>query len=215
MLLRTIGRSSRQCNASLRRQLQSPRLPPQSLTSKETSSPLRVTLQYYQSRTYAKPPRPKKPYEYQSPSRHTPSQPSVSQTPFPRPPDHTESAPDYSKAQDEFGTRPESAFNEEPQTSGIGPDTTSAGASKSPNHPEYSKLQDEFEIKSSSDTNTAPQSSSPSAVDPAEAQDQQQQPSKPLPDLTQGIPSTLEAELDQAQRTSGDTPQDLGMAEAA
>ncbi|KAL8833862.1 MAG: hypothetical protein Q9176_007780 [Flavoplaca citrina] len=215
MLLRTIGRSSRSCNASFRCQLPSPRLPPQSLISKETSSPLGITTQYYQSRTYAKPPRPKKPYEYQSPSRQTPSQPSGSQTPFPRPPDHTESAPDYSKAQDEFGTRPESVFNDEPQTSGSGPGTTSAGASRFSNHPEYSKLQDEFETNSSSDKNTAPQSTSPSAVDPAEAQGQQQQPSKPLPDLTQGIPSTLEAELDQAQKTSGDTAQDLGMAEAA
>ncbi|KAL8875537.1 MAG: hypothetical protein Q9192_009031, partial [Flavoplaca navasiana] len=215
MLLRTIGRSSRQCNACLQRQLQAPRLLPQSLISKETSSPLRVTTQHYQSRTYAKPPRPKKPYEYQSASRHTPSQPSVSQTPFPRPPDHIESSSDYSKAQDEFGTRPESAFNDEPQTSGSGPGTTSTGASKSSNHPEYSKLQDEFETNSSSDRNTAPQSSSPSAVNPAEAQAQQQYPSKHLPDLTQGIPSTLEAELDQAQRTSGDTPQDLGVAEAA
>ncbi len=140
---------------------------------------------------------------------------SGSQTPFPRPPDHTENASDYSKAQDEFDTRPESVSNDEPKTSGSGPGTTSAGASRSSNHPEYSKLQDEFETSSSSDRNTAPQSTSPSAVDPAEAQDQQQQPSKPLPDLTQGIPSTLEAELDQAQRTSGNNAQDLGMAEAA
>ncbi|KAI4218038.1 MAG: hypothetical protein LQ349_008897, partial [Xanthoria aureola] len=214
MLLRAAGRSLRHCNPSLRRQLQTPQLPPPSLVSEQSSGPLRVTTPYYQSRTYAKPPRPKKPYEYQSPSRPTPSsQPPGSQIPFQQPPNNTESTPDYSKTQDEFGTRPESAINDEPQSSGSGPATAAAGTSKTSNHPEYSKLQDEFDTGSSSDQNTAPQSTSPSAIDPAEAQAQQQQTSKPLPDLTQGIPSTLEAELDQAQKTSQGSPQDLNVAE--
>ncbi|KAI4281898.1 MAG: hypothetical protein L6R38_003364 [Xanthoria sp. 2 TBL-2021] len=214
MLLRAVGRSLRQCNPSLSRQILTPRLPPPSIVSEQSSGPLRVTTPYYQFRTYAKPPRPKKPYEYQSPSRHTPSsQQPGSQIPFPRPPNNTEGAPEYSKSQDEFGTRPESAFNDEPQSSGSGPGTTSASTSNTSNHPEYSKLQDEFDTGSSSDRNTAPQSTSPSAIDPAESQAQQQQTSKPLPDLTQGIPSTLEAELDQAQKTSQGNSQDLNVAE--
>ncbi|KAL8779717.1 MAG: hypothetical protein Q9213_006806 [Squamulea squamosa] len=128
------------------------------------------------------------------------------------------SASDYSKSQEEFGTRPESVYNDEPQSSGSGPSTTTAGTSNTSNHPEYSKLQDEFETTSSSNQNTAPQSTSPSAIDPAEAQAQQQQPQYPLPDLTQGIPSTLEAELDQkAQANTSDlhvaeTPADASSA---
>ncbi|KAL8650834.1 MAG: hypothetical protein Q9226_004978 [Calogaya cf. arnoldii] len=179
-----------------------PRLPPPYLTL------------FSQSRTYAKPSRPPKPYEYQSPSRHTPSSRQSGGTiPSSRPPNLAEGTPDSSAFPDEFGTRPESAFNDGPQTSGSGPGTTTAGTYNPSKHPEYSKLQDEFDTGPSSDRNTAPQSTSPSAIDPAEAQAQQQQPSKPLPDLTQGIPSTLEAELDQAQKTSQGNPQDLNVAE--
>ncbi|KAL8671012.1 MAG: hypothetical protein Q9168_004464 [Polycauliona sp. 1 TL-2023] len=214
MLLRAAGRSLRQCNPSFNRPILPLRLPPPPFASEQSSSPSRVTIPYHQSRTYAKPPRPKKPYEYQSPSQSTPppKQPS-SRIRSARPPNDTESAPDYSKSQDEFGTRAESAFNGEPQSSGSGPGTTSASASRTSDHSDYSTLQDEFDTDSSSNQNTAPQSTSPSAIDPAEAQAQQQQSSRPLPDLTQGIPSTLEAELDQAQRRSQDTPQDMDMAE--
>ncbi|KAL8735383.1 MAG: hypothetical protein Q9166_000928 [cf. Caloplaca sp. 2 TL-2023] len=191
MLLRAAGRSLRQCNSSL---------------------PLRATAPYYQSRTYANSPRPKKPYEYQPPPRHGPSSPKPT-IPFPRPPKNQTSASDYSKAQDEFGTRPESALNNEPQSSGSGPGTTSVNTSSTSKHPEYSRLQDEFDTNPSSDQNTAPQSTSPSAIDPAEAQAQQQQPRRPLPDLTQGIPSTLEAELDQAEKASQPGSSSLNVAE--
>ncbi|KAL8830526.1 MAG: hypothetical protein Q9170_005701 [Blastenia crenularia] len=177
------------------------------------SLPLRVTSPYAQSRTYAKPPRPKKPYEYK---------PSPRQPPPPRKPPHESAkptsgnrteAPNFSKAQDEFGTRPESAFNGEPSSSGSGPSTTSANASNTSSHPEYSGLQDEFASSPSSENNTAPQSTSPSAIDPAQAQAQQQEPQKPLPDLTQGIPSTLEAELDQAEKASRPQPASLNITE--
>lgn len=56
--------------------------------------------------------------------------------------------------------------------------------------PEYSRKQDQVDTSAKPSENTAPQSTSPSAIDPAEAQ----RPSRPLPDLTQGIPSTLEYE---------------------
>ncbi|KAL8992563.1 MAG: hypothetical protein Q9169_007005 [Polycauliona sp. 2 TL-2023] len=214
MSFRAAGRSLRQCQSSLKRPIPFSQQPPPPFGLHQSSSPLRAIIPSFQSRTYAKPARPKKPYEYQPPSRHTPStsQPG-SPIPSTRPPNTKEDAPDYSKSQDEFGTRAESAFNGEPQSSGSGPGTTSASTPKPSDHPEYSTLQDEFNTNSSSDRNTAPQSTSPSAIDPAEAQAQQQQSSKPLPDLTQGIPSTLEAELDQAQRASQDTAQDMNMEE--
>lgn len=72
---------------------------------------------------------------------------------------------------------------------------------------DFSEKQSEFETGASSSENTAPQASSESAVDPAEAQ----APSQPLPDLTRGIPSTLEYE------TTGSTsksPLKLNLTEA-
>ncbi|KAL8940412.1 MAG: hypothetical protein Q9211_002277 [Gyalolechia sp. 1 TL-2023] len=184
-----------------------------SLRPAHPSLPLRATSPYFQSRTYAKPPRPKKPYEYQAPARQPP--------PSPRPPpsssavasDSGTKGATFSKAQEEFGTRPESAFNGEPSSAGRGPSTTSAKPPKSSSHTDYSALQDEFASSSSSDNNTAPQSTSPSATDPAEANAQQQEPQRPLPDLTQGIPSTLEAELDQAEKASRPQPASLDISE--
>lgn len=76
--------------------------------------------------------------------------------------------------------------------------STSQAPSK---HSEYSKLQDEFETSTSSDANTSPQSTSPSAINPAQAFGQQQE-SQLLPDLTKGIPSTLDAELAEASAKS-------------
>ncbi|KAL8865173.1 MAG: hypothetical protein Q9174_007032, partial [Haloplaca sp. 1 TL-2023] len=193
MLLRAAARSVRQCNPSL---------------------PLRATTPYFQSRAYAKGPGGKKPYIYYPPERKTPpsstqagqntssSAPSVSSNSS-----RQADPPDFSSAQDEFGTRRESALNEEPRSTGAGPGRTSPAASSNSSNPDYSKLQDEFQTSSASDNNTAPQSTSPSAIDPADAQAQQtqsqpRQTSKPLPDLTQGIPSALEAELGEAERAS-------------
>lgn len=82
---------------------------------------------------------------------------------------------------------------------------------RSASSPDYSKLQDEFQTSSSSEQNTAPQSSSPSAIDPAEAQKQAQHQRQPLPDLTQGIPSTLDAEL--AENNAESKPTSLNVTE--
>ncbi|KAI4204569.1 MAG: hypothetical protein LQ350_001119 [Teloschistes chrysophthalmus] len=181
-----------------------------------SSAPLRIITPFYQSRFIGKASRPKKPSIYlpggaKAPSSQTQVPHNVSPRPSPPSADPgatsakaRRSAPDYSESQDEFGTRPESALNDEPQSTGAGPSTTSTNNSSTSSHPDYSKLQDEFSTSSASDHNTAPQSTSPSAIDPAEAreQDQQQQSQQPLPDLTQGIPSTLEAELSEAERAS-------------
>ncbi|KAI9765473.1 MAG: mitochondrial inner membrane protein required for protein import [Candelina submexicana] len=121
--------------------------------------------------------------------------------------------------QDEMNTEAISEQNSVPQTKGAGPGTTSATLNGQNRHPDYSKYQDEFQTDASAEENTAPQNTSTSAIDPAltkkeptdkiQAQDttlhdgkqdniggqKTQLGNKPLPDLTQGIPSTLDAEL--------------------
>ncbi|KAL8960615.1 MAG: hypothetical protein Q9193_002709, partial [Seirophora villosa] len=182
---------------------------PRVLRPNTSPIPLRASTPYFQSRAYAKPPRPKKPYEYQSPSREAPS----SQNPPAQNPSSQTAASisgkgssPFSKAQPKFGTRPT-------QLSGSGPGTTTTSSSSTSSRPDYSKLQDEFTTSSASENNTAPQSTSPSAIDPAGAQAQQREPRRPLPDLTQGIPSTLEVELDQAHKASRSQPASLNVTE--
>ncbi|KAH7403128.1 hypothetical protein BKA64DRAFT_574374 [Cadophora sp. MPI-SDFR-AT-0126] len=80
-------------------------------------------------------------------------------------------------------------------------------ASRKGEEKEFSEKQTEFKTGASSSENTAPQATSQSATDPAEAH----APSQPLPDLTRGIPSTLEYE------TTGSTsksPLKLNLTEA-
>jgi len=76
-------------------------------------------------------------------------------------------------------------------------------------NPDHSKLKDELQLPQDSTANTAPQSTSPSAIDPVESQ--QQGSKRPLPDLTQGIPSTLDAEL--ADRDAASKPASLNVTE--
>ena len=108
--------------------------------------------------------------------------------------------PDFSEAQVEFDVNVSSQRNTVPQSGGAGPGVSEVASTSSSSHPEYSKQQDEFQTSPASDANTAPQASSPSAINPAELQNEGQAPSKPLPDLTQGIPSTLDSEM------AGSTP---------
>ena len=103
--------------------------------------------------------------------------------------------PDFSTEQDEFRTSTASNANTEPSSLSPGPHPSSSQTQQPSSHPDYSTLQDEFQTSSSSATNTAPQSTSPSATHPAEAKQQEQAQFGPLPDLTQGIPSTLDSEL--------------------
>ncbi|KAI9826991.1 MAG: hypothetical protein M1819_007085 [Sarea resinae] len=97
--------------------------------------------------------------------------------------------PENSKEQVEVDAEADAARNTIPQSRS--------------SHPDNSRSQDEFGTGSAYETNTAPQSSSPSAVNPGAAQEAQEQPpSQPLPDLTQGIPSTLDAEIAAASKAS-------------
>ncbi len=128
-------------------------------------------------------------------------------------------ASDYSPEQDEIDIEANAQRNSVPQTDGTGPGITRAAVDGQGPRKDYSKSQDEFTTDTSSEGNTAPQNTSPSAINPAftkqdptvehsgqeaslagSAQDKtegmQAQPgNRPLPDLTQGIPSTLDAEL--------------------
>lgn len=192
MLARVIGRS-----------LRSYRTP---------APPIQVPISYLQSRAYAKNNKPKRSFEYRAPTNpnstnaHGPSisrpgGPAVGtiggQAGHPTSQDSQLEFSDTSKLQEEYDaiirSRPGAQASIPQQTSG----PTSTNSAESYPHPDYSKLQDEFGTSAPSDDNTAPQSTSPSAIDPAEARSQEQarETTGPLPDLTQGIPSTLDAEM--------------------
>lgn len=119
--------------------------------------------------------------------------------------------PDFSEDQVEFNTDASSSKDTAPQSTGAGPGVSEVASPRSSSHSEYSKLQDEFQTSSASDGNTAPQSTSPSAIDPAELKDEA--PSRPLPDLTQGIPSTLDSETTGSGSTARSSPSNLNLTE--
>ena len=198
----------------------------QSLRQVGTLGSRRAAIPFSQSRSYAKHNKPRKPLEYQTPSPLSRHGPSAQRSPI-HPPASAEGvgaasssgsnnksgSPDFSKAQDESRTALALKLDNEPVSAGSGSNRTSAGPSGFSSHPEYSKLQDEFGTTSSSNQNTAPQSTSAYTINPAEAQSQQQQFSQPLPDLTRGIPSTLDSEMAQTENASQANPSSLNVTE--
>ena len=157
------------------------------------SIPLRATLPHSHHRSYTKPGKPKRPIDSVSPTLSPPVDKSAL------------SAQElWSAAQKDASGTPESEHRSgsnsktEQIESGSAPAPVHEQESASDN--DYSKLQDEFKSSPTSDANTAPRSASSSAANPAEARSQGQ--SRPLPDLTQGIPSTLDAELADHDTTS-------------
>ena len=183
---------------------------------------------YQHSRTFAKNNKPKKIPDYKLPpgvpnfihpeptAQSTASRASGSRTPLAnraskssdRPEDH-----DFSIEQDGVRTSAGSEENTVPLSEWTGPSATIVDTSHTSSHPEYSKLQDEFETTSSSDANTTPQSASPSAIDPAEARRREQELSQSLPDLTKGIPSTLDAEMAAASTSTRSASTNLNLTE--
>lgn len=170
-------------------------------SSRTPAPPIQVPIQYLQSRNYGKN-KPKRPFEYRAPAKPNPTDtqnPNASG--FGRPGVVTtgekagysasrssqSEIPDTSKLQEEYdailSSRSGSQGSIPQQTSG----PTATNSAESYPHPGFSNFPD---------GSTAPQSS-PSAIDPAEArtQDHAQETDRPLPDLTQGIPSTLDAEM--------------------
>ena len=79
--------------------------------------------------------------------------------------------------------------------------------------PRYPTSEDDSQTSVPLDGTTTPQSAPSSAIDPADAQTQDQAPSKPLPDLMQGIPSTIDAELAASSQHGKSQPQDLNITE--
>jgi mitochondrial import inner membrane translocase subunit TIM50 len=95
----------------------------------------------------------------------------------------------YSKEQYEVDEKPSTERNTVSQSEGGGSGTLHEGA-KYAEDPAFSELQDEVKSAASPSENTAPESTASSDSDASGTQ----APTRPLPDLTQGIPSTLEYE---------------------
>jgi import inner membrane translocase subunit TIM50 len=111
--------------------------------------------------------------------------------------------PDYSNKQDEISKGASPERNTTPQSEGQGAGKVDPQPRQGED-PSFSGKQEEFGAASPSE-NTTPQSTSPSAIDPAES-------TRPLPDLTQGIPSTLQWETTGSTK-SHTTPLNLTEAE--
>ncbi|MCJ1398636.1 mitochondrial inner membrane protein required for protein import [Xylographa trunciseda] len=158
---------------------------------------VQTALPYVQLRTLAKNTKPRKPTDYKPPTHSLPASRNIldsakvqQPTPGSIGAGATAAAP---KSSEKSGEKDEINV---PLSSGPSPETTEMKGTESTSQPEYSTLQDEFQTSATSNQNTAPQSTSPSAIDPAAARKQKEEEVKlPLHDLTQGIPSTLDAEL--------------------
>lgn len=187
------------------------RLAARSLRSYRVPVPsAQVPIWYLQSRSYAKN-KPRRPFEYRAPTDPNstnkqgfnvpkPGGPTGTvpggQAGYPAPQSSSE-FPNIPKLQAEYdaimSSRSSSQASIPQQTSG----PTSTNSAESYPHPDQPKIIHELGTSAPSDGNTAPQSTSPSLTDPAEArsQEQAQEATGPLPDLTQGIPSTLDVEM--------------------
>ncbi|KUJ24474.1 import inner membrane translocase subunit tim-50 mitochondrial precursor [Mollisia scopiformis] len=154
----------------------------------------------------------KKPIDYsRPPGAPPPLRPAGASAAFTAPQQGARSSdksgrPEYSKQQDEASPSASPERNTTPQSEGQGAGSINSAPRKGED-PSFSEKQDEFGSASPSE-NTAPQSTSPSAIDPAESQSHTQ----PLPDLTRGIPSTLEYETTGSTK-SNITPLNLTEAE--
>lgn len=144
---------------------------------------------------------PKKPNEYQRPPG------SASQTPKPSPVDSQKAAGvglgsgairspagAFSKTQEQVVNKsasPDRNTTSQHVTGGAG--APSSGAAPREDNT-FSAQQDEFKTSASPSQNTAPQSTSSNSVEPTETYN------GTLPDLTQGIPSTIDYELNSKAR---------------
>ncbi len=185
-----------------------------------TGAPLRAALPAFRSRSYAKSHKPRRPFEYKEPSssistnRHGPN--------AQRPPAPVSASAGIQAGQHASLNRDESLFSDiaelQNELDAIKAPKLSNQSTSAPRgsnaHTEYSELQHEFQTSAPPTNNTTPPSSSPSAIDPADAQRQrlEQEPSQPLPDLTQGIPSTLDSEM--ASSSAKANPSSLNITEA-
>ena len=156
----------------------------------------------FQSRPYSKPNKPRRPFDYKPPNPTSGLQN--------RPPGQRQNKPSAADAISpatstlEFSgvdRVPIDSAQLEERFKNIDEQVKELGPSSAP---EASRLPDSSILQSGpltsappDNNNTASQSAAPSPIDPADTQtlNAGAQHSKPLPDLTQGIPSTLDAEL--------------------
>lgn len=199
-----------------------------SLRLHSTPAPVRLTFAQNSLRYFAKNNKPRRTNDYKTPfpksATTTPgSAAQRSQRPVaaavgaasaasPSESSDRSGRPDFSSEQDEFQSSTTSNANTESSHPSSDPSSTSTQSPQSDSHPDYSTLQDEFQTSSSSAANTTPQSTSPSAIDPAKAQKLEREQHGPLPDLTQGIPSTLDSELGASSSAHSD-PASLNITE--
>ena len=145
-----------------------------------------------QSRLYTKNNNPRQPFEYKPPStglspQHEPSILAASPLGTPKPGGNVGQVPiDAAQLEEKFR-------NIDEQIKDLRATSSASSSSHDP-----STLQDHSAVSTSSGSNVAHHSVSQSTTHPtaAQADHAQSLSSKPLPDLTQGIPSTLDAELD-------------------
>ena len=166
------------------------RVAARSLRLYHTPAPLQAALPSFQSRQYSKS-KPRKPFEYKSTS-----QPSQAPT------------KNNSAIASAVGNQGSKRSADQPSS-----DVPFDKPAESSSHPDYSTEQDEFQTSAPNSRNTEPQFSSPSAIDPAKLQKEDigAEPTRPLPDLTQGIPSTLDSEL--ASSSDRSDPKSLNITE--
>ncbi|OAX80647.1 mitochondrial import inner membrane translocase subunit tim50 [Emergomyces africanus] len=159
-------------------------------------------LRYFASNN-SKPPRPDAstaPSFTPSPNSQTPPKPS-SKPPSTSPP---QAGQDYSESQAEFEPRSDPQKNTSPEPTGTGASAGTAQKGSSEPQSDFSKDQPEFDTTASSPKDEA------AAAEPSPSH-----PQKPLPDLTQGIPSTIAEELEARSKHRGPTSLNLTEDDAA
>mgnify|MGYP000866702632 CR=1 FL=1 len=146
---------------------------------------IRLPITAQHPRWYAKNNKPKVPYKLPDSIKSSKSESSGTATQDPASASQPAGQPrqqDYSENQAEFMSDADPRKNTEPQSAGAGAGISEASSVKPGSQSEYSPEQAEFDTAARG--KDAPET---------------QQPQKPLPDLTQGIPSTLAAELEAAR----------------
>lgn len=178
-------------------------------------SSTQVPILYLQSRSYAKN-KPKRHFEYRAPTApnftskqgfNVPKSGGATtgvpggQAGYPASQSRSD-FPDTSKLQEEYDAIMSSRSGNQSSIPQHAYGPTSTNSAESFPHPNKSKIPYEHDASTPSDVYTAPRSASPPLIDPAEArsQEQTQEATGPLPDLTQGIPSTLDAEMTSSAR---------------
>ncbi|GAD93398.1 import inner membrane translocase subunit tim50 [Paecilomyces variotii No. 5] len=151
----------------------------------------RLAVPAQQPRWYAKNSKPKGSYKLPDSVKKANTTQSGKYTPTPASPSLRADEHDISPNQADFALNAGSQKNTPPQSAGAGAGVSEASTGQQGGQPDFTPEQSEFE------TTARPKD----------------EPQRPLPDLTQGIPSTLAAELDAANRGKDQGPRALNLTE--